>query len=151
MALGKRGFTLFETLIAALVLSIVGSAIAGVYIMEGSLLVRTSHRLEAMNFARSVADRLTEIGYSGPVDGISIFSLGQHTETTNPQICVLPDSYFKLRLNGKLKYNVDQIAINKYKLRRVEIIVEWDEAFPKRQKVKESLFIIANFQFVGGF
>lgn len=151
--LNNKGFTLFEALIAALILTIVGSGIAGVYVMEGSLLVRTGHRLEAINYARSVADQLINIGrdveispFYGYGDVPAELSSGLHTETTDPTICILPDSYFKLHLNGKLTYTVDQIDFgNNVKGRRVEIIIEWNESFPKKQKIQETLFIIAYF------
>src|SRR3989338_6803724 len=86
----KKGFTLFETLIAALVLTIVGSAIAGIYVFEGAMLLQASHRLEAINYARSAAERLLQ--YEGST------SLGIHNEGTDPGICRLPKSYFKTDL-----------------------------------------------------
>jgi len=60
----KRGFTLFETMIAALILTIVGAGMAGVYMMEGGLVSRASHRLMAINYAKSAADFLIGEGRS---------------------------------------------------------------------------------------
>lgn len=154
----KRGFTLFETMLAALILTIVGAGMAGVYMMEGSLSNRASHRMMAINYAKSAGDSLIGIGRSNgtqvlppwmlPQTSFAELSPGMHNETTDPAICIISDSYFKLHLNGRLSYNVDSVDIgNDLSGCRVEVIVEWDEKFPKIQHMRESLFVISYFYY----
>lgn len=157
--MNKRAFTLFETMLAALILAIVGTGMAGVYMLEGSLSNRASHHLMAINYAKSAADSLIAIGRSqgaGILDpwfisqnsAFASLSSGMHTQTSDPDICTISDSYFKLHLNGTLTYNVDSIDIgNSISGCRVEVIVEWDEKFPKNQHVRESLYIIPYFYY----
>ena len=158
----KRGFTLVETLIGALILTIVGAGIASSYVLEAALLTQTSHRLMAMNYAMSCADSLMEIGsdpswggytyignqeYYGPPE----LSLGFHSQATDPLITAIPDSYFSRQLNGTLVYNVELLAMESYQgggwssstgILRVTIMVRWDEKFPKRQNKEENLVVL---------
>ncbi|MBN1354294.1 MAG: prepilin-type N-terminal cleavage/methylation domain-containing protein [Candidatus Omnitrophica bacterium] len=169
----RKGFTLFETLIAALILTIVGGGLAGVYMMEGTLLLHSSHRAEAVNYAASLADKLLRLASEPALDWgwgnwdpyyimyeTPAFSLGNHNEDTDPEICQLADSYFKLHLKGTLRYQVEDISVSeKYGdtaglssygalvARRVDVIVEWEEAFPRKERKSEHLYIAATFYF----
>ena len=150
MAIKKKGFTLFEALISTLILSIIGSGIASVYIIESGLLSRTAHRLQAINYAQAAAETLLDLGagvtatssgihatlYSMPNE----LAIGEHS--TEPQICIIPDGYFKKHLNGRLRYIITKVSLP-MKAHRAEIIVEWDEKFPKPEKMSEHLFIVA--------
>lgn len=145
MAMTKKGFTLIETLISAMILTIVGSGIAGIYVLESGLLTQTAHRLEAVNYARSTAETLIDAGKrEGDDDSMKLLLIGTHTAETDPEACSLPDCYFKTRLNGKLSYAADDVTLeNNITARRVTIIVEWQEKFPKVQNKKEELVTAA--------
>ena len=184
MEIRKKGFTLFEALVAALVLILFGTGMMGLYVVQQALLLQTQHRIQAIDYARGVADILLELGQEAEIidetpaqiqeaylsdgeDGVKALTKnepadlknGTHTAPLNTtgsdistDICVLPDSYFKQTLKGKLSYVVDEftiVAIDQWgdpistEAKRVEIIVEWEESFPNTQVKKESLFIVA--------
>ena len=152
----KKGLVLFEALIAALIITIIGSGVATLYLYEAGLLNRTAHRLQAINYAKAAVETILakessiySVGHIGSVVFPTELSLGVHSESTDPAICILPDSYFKKTLKGSLSYTVTQTtiplsnfyttAINAY---CAEITVEWTEAFPKGEKVQERLFTV---------
>ena len=157
----KKGLVLFEALIAALIITIIGSGVATLYLYEAGLLNRTAHRLQAINYAKAAAEAIlakeSSIKGTGVLGRNTVFptelSLGLHSESTDPAICILPDSYFKKTLKGSLSYTVTQTtiplsnfyttAINAY---CAEITVEWTEAFPKGEKVQEKLFTVFFYQ-----
>ena len=149
----KKGFTLFEALVAALILTILGTGMIGVYIVEHALLLRTAHRVQAIDYARSAAELLTYVG-----DGVALtgwwqeapeLTLGEHSESTNGEICILPNSYFTAQLRGKLYYRVDSVQVGNPPIpaRLAEITVEWEERFPKRERLKEKLYIVTEYWF----
>ena len=155
MAIGKKGFTLLETLVAALVLTVIGSAIAGVYVMEGALLSHTSHRLDAINYARGVADTLAEKAKNTTTGRSSFYrykyppgelSAGLHTENSDPEICKLPRCFFRDKLDGRIKYRVEDVTLTGgVNGRKVEVSVEWVEKFPKRKSKSEKLDTLVTF------
>ena len=158
--MNKKGFTLLETLVAALILTVIGGAIAGVYIKEGALLAHTSHRLQALNYARSVTDGLVKISEgdddesSGRWGGWwSLFfkirnpraelTPGYHDDRSNPEICDLPYSFFEDHLEARVFYEIKDMAVTeRVSVRIVEVSVEWTETFPKREKKEEKLYAI---------
>ena len=160
----KKGLVLFESLIAALIITIIGSGVATLYLYEAGLLNRTAHRLQAINYAKAAAEAIlakeSSIKGTGVLGRNTVFptelSLGLHSESTDPAICTLPDSYFKQTLKGSLSYTVTQTMIplsNFYALYTAgapaycsEITVEWTEAFPKGEKVQEKLFTVFFYQ-----
>lgn len=142
---GKRGFTLLEAMFAALILVIVGGGIAGVYILENGLISHVSHRLEAVNYARSVAENLINLATPyADTETEPRLSPGTHNELA---ICGLPDNYFSKHLKGKLSYTIQDIGLPDpvYKARRAQITVEWTERFPKTENKREDLFLVVNY------
>jgi len=149
----KKGFTLFEALVASLILTILGTGMIGIYIVEHALLLRTSHRVQAIDYARSAAELLTYAGDRAALTGwwqeMPELTLGEHSESTDGEICILPNSYFKTQLRGKLYYSVDSIQVGNPPIpaRLAEITVEWEERFPKRERLKEKLYIATEYWF----
>lgn len=138
--INKKGFTLLEVLVASLILAVVGSGIAGVYIMEERLFVRTLHRLEAVNYARSALEEL--LALTGGDLEVAL-KVGDHTD---PEICDLPDGQFKERFKGALSYRVDEFQVSETtNAKRIEVIVKWQEKFPKKEDRKETLVTVASF------
>ena len=149
----KKGFTLLEILIAAIILIVVGTGIAGVYVIENALLKQAKHRLEAVNYARNCASLLHAIPDKGKVlfwygsgyDGPAELAPGVHTTDSDPSICTLPTSYFKDKLNAWLMYEVDKLKIREagiyeFGVMRVKITVTWNEKFPKETTKTEEFF-----------
>jgi len=60
------------------------------------------------------ADSLMLISYmksgTGPLD--ARLSAGNHTSATDPDLCTLPDSYFKNKLGGQLSYTISERAMD---------------------------------------
>lgn len=138
--MNKKGFTLLEVLVASLILAVVGSGIAGVYIMEERLFVRTLHRLEAVNYARGALEKL--LALTGGDLEVALKE-GDHTD---PEICDLPDGHFKERFKGALSYRVDEFKVSEItNAKRIEVIVKWQEKFPKKEDKKESLVTVLSF------
>ena len=161
----RRGFTLVETLIGALILTIVGAGIASSYVLESSLLAQASHRLQAINYAMSCADNLMEVAsdfggytytYQSSYYGPDELSLGFHSQATDPAVATIPDSYFRRQLNGVLEYNVEMLPLYSgvgwgSGITRVTITVRWNEKFPKRQNKQESLVVLPiAYSYTGG-
>lgn len=130
MALKRKGFTLFEVMLTTIILMVVGSSIAGIYMMEGATLNRSAHRLEAINYARSLAERII----TG--EGIS------NTMKPDLTLCVLPESYFTKALKGTMDYKLTGVKVGTTSGIRVDIKVEWEEKLPKKEKLSETLFFI---------
>ena len=175
MGIRKKGFTLLETLVAALVLILFGTGLLGLHVAQKAFLLHAQHRVQALDYARGVADILLELGREAEIidetppeikaqmwanwrvrfevltrNEPEDLTLGTHTApadttptTISTDICVLPDSYFKQTLKGKLSYVVDTFSVGTINARRVEIIVEWEENLPRTQVKEESLFIVA--------
>lgn len=157
MGITKKGFTLIEILVAALVLTTVGVGIAGTYIIDKAMLSRASHRMQAINYAKNAAGLLqkysewveTDYGktnyiYGGGSSYIPPYlGIGIHTKDTDPEICSLPESSFTQKLGATLAYNTKEIPVLDVKAILVEITVEWYETFPKKELVKENLFVVA--------
>ena len=149
----KKGFTLFEALVAALIRTILGTGMIGVYIAEHALLLRTSHRVQAIDYARSAAELLAYAGDNAATTGfwqeVPQLTLGEHSESTDGDVCLLPNSYFKTQLRGMLHYRVDSVQVGNPPIsaRLAEITVEWEEKFPKRERLKEKLYIVTEYWF----
>lgn len=142
---GKKSFALSEAMIGALILSIIGSGMAGLYILQAGLLSKTMHRLEAINYARSAAEALLEAGRDYATDSASanLLSAGTHSDAV---VCDIPQSYFRDYLGGKMTYTVTDITIDPtIKARRADITVTWKDKLPKAQDMKETLAVIAYF------
>ena len=159
--MNRKAFTLFETLIAALILVIVGTGITAMYVVESSLLTQTLHRIEAMNYAQSCANMLMSIAEVNPYgtdfwygyyEGPPELSSGLHSEATDPKICGIPDSDFKKTFKVAMKYEIDKVVLippggyaddpsYSQGTLRAKITVEWEEKFPKDQKKTEILYI----------
>lgn len=136
----KRGFTLAEVLAAGLILIITSVGIAGMYAMEYGLLLQTSHRMQAINYARGIAGVLLEEDINS-----GKLAIGTHDKNTDPDICTLPDSYFKIKLKGEARYIVDDYPVEAgITARRVRVILEWKELMPKRD-MEEDLYFVAFF------
>ena len=161
----NKGFTLIETLTAAFILIIVGTGIAGIYIMEGALLKQAAHRITAAYYARSCANRLIDTVGPAQKDFRSAMrsanmvqrlkavglSTGLHTQGTDPLLCSLPVSDFKDFYGGTLQYTIDAIPLPDNATAgafRANILVEWEEKFPNQHKTKESMSIIL-FSYLG--
>jgi hypothetical protein len=127
-----------------------------VCIMQGALLSQAQHRLEAIEYTRSCADKLMSwhdwISYQDMYSWWNPPELaeGHHTAATDPDVCRLPDAYFKQFLNGTLEYNISAEILTYISewncdvgIVRAEITVKWDEKFPKAAHKEEKMFIIA--------
>ncbi len=152
----KRGIAIAEVLVAALILTIVSAGTAGIYFHQANIMAQSAHRLAALNYASSCADKLLAIEtaeglYLGQYGAYPLpLSPGLHDEATDPEFCTLPETYFKTELNGSLKYYVDKIVLTSQNSRsegvlRIAISVEWEESFPKKQSKSETLVIIPAF------
>ena len=150
--LNNNGFTLVEIMLGALIIIVTSVGIASLLLAENMLLAQASHRLQAINYARACAERLQAVlepdEVCSIVDWPSELTTGLHTEATDPSICALPASYFRDELNGKIEYNIEEMASVETPvssmdqgLLRAEIIVEWTEKFPKTKTVKEKLYM----------
>lgn len=135
-----------------LILSIVASAIAGVYIHEKGLLNQAAHRMQSMNYARACADSLLALCGRFQISRCwtnlpTELNDGMHDARTDPELCVLPESYFRDTMKGELKYEVKKYETNRTKwsangIVRGKIIVEWTENFPKEEKKTQELSVI---------
>lgn len=175
--LKNKGFSLLEAIAATLILVIIGTGIAAVYVVETALLSQAAHRLEAINYARTCAGHLTELGGSwsekfiGTISGS--FGAGLHTVANTPDICTLPETYFRDTLSGTLTYEIqripvlydDQVAVQDrvfhssvdeapagtttYVLAyilRAKITVTWEEHFPTDTEKTETFYAaVANY------
>lgn len=121
----KKGFLLIEVMVAAIILTILATGIMGTIVIQKGMLNRSLFKTEAMNYARSVADMLLNEASASPNYFPKSLGLGDHTIDTDPDICTLPDGYFKTNLNGIVKYTITKIKINTTDMFRVEITVEW--------------------------
>ena len=126
----KKGFTLFEVLIAASLLGFVASSVAGLSTYEHAWLVRASHKLQAVYFASGQADYLLTLDPSS-----SDLSLGTHTGT-------LPACYFTQQLNGQLTYLAYDIILPAATARAVRVTVSWTETSPVTLQLSENLYTI---------
>ena len=56
--MNKTGFSLVEIIISVLIITIMSTGMLGAFVGGQQLINRSSHRLQAMNFAREAYDRL---------------------------------------------------------------------------------------------
>ena len=56
--MNKTGFSLVEIIISVLIITIMSAGMLGAFVGGQQLINRSSHRLQAMNFAREAYDRL---------------------------------------------------------------------------------------------
>ncbi|GEM_PF-5312040 len=142
----KKAFALIEGMVAGLVLSLIGAGMVGIYLVQTMNSSKVSHRMDAANYAMSIAETLmaidvTESTPPGKPANLE-FSAGTHNAATDPSICALPDSYFTKALGGKASYFIDDLQANdNVKVTRARIKIEWDEKPPKAAHVSESLCI----------
>ena len=147
MEMKKKAIILIDVIVAALMIVIFVGAAMNVQVIENASSAYISHRIDALNYASNIADELIRIGSLTIYTGMNVppeFSSGIHTVTTNPAICTLPDSFFKLHLNGTARYEVNYVPIEgMVKACRVKVIVDWKEKSPKASDKSESLYIAA--------
>lgn len=133
----RSGFILYEILVSTIVILAFVSATAGMIIALPHSSVIMKHRLEAVQYAASVASRLMFLGSQNKDN--SLLSVGTHTDL---DICALPTSFFKDSLSGEIKYVVSEKTMDpKVKARLVEVIVTWKEKNPTKQ-LEERLTVI---------
>jgi len=152
MEIKKRinGYILAEVIIALLIISFIAASLGVVFLKGKKNLTQFDHRLQAMNFARSVANELLEAAeenkyyYSKwPVVTPEEFTEGWHTRD-------LPTCYFKNNLSGVLKYNVEIVNVQSKdfsptaaRAMRVTIEVTWRE--PSKDKDNTETLVITPF------
>lgn len=157
----RKGFTLFEMLIASIILVAIGTGMAGIYVAQGALLRNAAHRLEAVNYIQSCADSLMSLGRgvmlengtgvwlapNGESMGPPELALGIHNTATDPALCTLPDAYFKQSLNGTLEYLVEKVPFSEAEVERgylrVKITAKWTENLGGQRTAEETFYIIA--------
>ena len=141
-----NAYILVEVLVAVIVLSIILSSTFGVLLMARSLSSQTNAKIEAINFARSAADKLLDCstacwstlrGRQRISAASPYFTSGNHTD---PLICELPSGYFKDTLNGRMSYNVDVITVDSIDMLRIEVVVTWDDLLDRTKSISENLF-----------
>ena len=118
---GKKGFTMTEVIVAALIVAILAAGVASAFWGTQHILNRARHRMQAYNFAVEALDRLkSNYQYSSnPAMVIGI----DHAQTEINAGGILKGDI--ANLGGTLKYDVTEPQVNGYK--QVTIKVHWDE------------------------
>jgi len=119
--MNKKGFTLIEVIVAALIVAILSAGVASAFWGAQHFLNRARHRVQAYNFAIESLDRLkSNYQYSSdPAMDIGV----NHDETEIDAGGILRGDI--ANLGGTLKYDVTEPQVNGYK--QVTIKVEWHE------------------------
>ena len=147
-----RAYILIEVLIAILLLIIVSAAMFHAY---GSRFIssdNTMHKLEAIHFAGSAAEKILELSKepgAGKGDGSGPGELSfdiTHNSSNTPSISTLPECYFKNTLNGKLEYKVTdegdiRIKSRDYNIVKVDIKIYWNDAKIVNKTYTESIYL----------
>ena len=119
--MNKTGFSLVEIIISVLIITIMSAGMLGAFVGGQQLINRSSHRLQAMNFAREAYDRLrANYKYTDPQMDVTI-EPARHDESEIGTI-VRGDM---TSLGDPLKYAVASSDQTAYK--EVTVYVTWTE------------------------
>jgi len=120
-AFNKKGFTMTEVIIAALIVAILAAGVASAFWGAKHFLNRARHKVQAYNFAVEALDRLKSNHQylSNPAMVIGI----DHDQTEIDAGGILKGDITSF--GGTLKYDVTEPQTNGYK--QVTIKVHWDE------------------------
>ena len=123
--LDKKGFTITEVVVAALIVAILSAGIFSAFWGTQYFLNRARYRIQAYNFAVEALDMLrSNYQYTS-----SAMAEGDDHDQTEicPPVGVLPGGILKGELanlpEARLKYDVHELAANGYK--QVEIKIHW--------------------------
>jgi len=118
---GKKGFTLIEVIVAALIVAILAAGVASAFWGTQHFLNRARHKVQVYNFAVEALDRLrSNYQYSSsPSMDIGI----DHAQTEIDAGGILKGDITSF--GGTLKYDITEPQVNGYK--QVTIKVHWDE------------------------
>jgi len=125
---GKKGFTLIEVIVAALIVAILAAGVASAFWGAEHFLSRARHRMQAYNFAVEALDILKsncQYTYSQMALTTAASDADDHLESEIGTI-LRGDEFLSL-INHTLKYDVIDTgaAVDGYK--QVIIKVHWDE------------------------
>lgn len=117
----KKGFTLTEVIVAALIVAILAAGVASAFWGTKYFLNSARHRMQAYNFAVEALDRLrSNYQYSSsPAMDIGI----DHAQTEIEATGILKGEFASF--SGALTYDITEPQVDGYK--QVTIKVHWDE------------------------
>jgi len=126
MSSSYRGFVLLEVLVSTVIIAIMAAGIGFVVYSEKSFTAEIVHRVEGINYARSVAELLLDQAYYNPGNFSAPLSAGYHDVVTDPDICTIPDLPFKNKFGGKVSYTISDVTVNSVPMLKVVIRSEWN-------------------------
>jgi len=118
--MNKTGFSLVEIIISVLIITIMSAGMLGAFVGGQQLINRSSHRLQAMNFAREAYDRLRANHY---YDADPEMTIGGGKTPAGDLGTILRGGM--TAFNTKLRYDVSSSDQSAYK--EVIVHVTWDE------------------------
>lgn len=124
----SRGFSLLEIVIAMLILSVVVAGIFSLFITSTKFINEAGHRLQAINYARMVAENLkvyVSADPDTPSGAGTALGNGTHDNYTDSGITLLPRDAIVGATGQACTYRVEEIGTSGMK--RVTITVSWNE------------------------
>lgn len=125
----SRGFTLLEIVVSMIILSIVVAGAYGLFVSNYKLLTDAKHRLQAVNQAATVMEKLKSYVSADPNLPANAGEWGALKTGTNysPQTQIGLDAvpFITGVSNPQWKYSVENVTGTDIK--KVTVIVNWDE------------------------